>query len=81
MDSEQLDLLSELVTHPGWRVLKRDLEKYLQGLYSQVLTPAADEFDLIRKESKTAAIQSHKQFISIVEDKVEKYNRTVRRKT
>ena len=78
---EQLDLLSELTTHPGWRVLKRDLEKYLQGLYSQLLVPATGEFDLVQKESKAAAIQSHKQFISMVEEKVEKYNRTVSRKT
>jgi len=79
VDSE-LDLLSELTTHPGWRVLRKELDKYLQGLYSQVLTPSTTEFDLIRKEAKSEAIASHKQFLSLVEDRVEKHNRTISRR-
>jgi len=80
MIDDELDLLSELVTHPGWRVLRRELEKYLQGLYSQILTPSTSDFDLITKEAQTVAIRSHKQFLASLEERVEKYNRTVKRR-
>ena len=76
-----MDMLSELITHPGWRTFRRQLDSYLQGKYNQLLTPSDSEFDMVRKEATTAVIHSHKQFLAFVEDQVERYNRTVKRKT
>lgn len=72
---DELDLLAEIVVHPGWRTLKMELAQYLEGITSRVLTPAESDFDLIRKEADTASIRAVRQFISLVEDKVKRFNK------
>lgn len=78
---EELDLLSEIVTHPGWRVLRRELDATLRGLQSQVLTPSESEFDLVKKEALTVGMRTLTQFFAGIQERTEKYNRTVKRRT
>ena len=72
---DELDLLAEIVVHPGWRTLKVELGQYLQGLTAKVLTPAETEFDLIRKEADATSIRAVQQFFSLIEDKVKRFNK------
>ena len=79
MDSE-IDLLAEVVTHPGWRVLRRELQEQLSSYQSDLLTPSVDEFGLIKKEGVTYAMKGLKNFFARVEQKVENYNKTLKRR-
>lgn len=81
MGDDELDLLSEITTHPGWRTLKKELDNYLKGYYNKLLTPAVSDFDLVKKEAWTEVIRSHKQFLAQIEERVEKVNRSIRRGT
>ena len=74
MDDE-IDLLSEIVTHPGWRVLRKELQENLRFLQDDLLTPATTEFDLIKKEGITQSMRALKQFFARVENAVEGYHR------
>lgn len=74
MDTE-VDLLSEIVSHPGWKVLRRELQEQLVLYQDQLLTPATNEFELIDKEGVTRAMKALKQFFARVEHRVENYNR------
>lgn len=80
MDNE-IDLLAEVVEHPGWKVLRKELQEQLKFYQEDLLTPAETEFDLIKKEGVTRAMRALKQFMARVEQRVESYNRTVRRRT
>jgi hypothetical protein len=79
VDSE-IDLLSEVVTHPGWKVLRRELQEQLSSYQSELLTPATDEFGLVKKEGVTYAMKGLKSFFARVEQKVDNYQKTLRRK-
>jgi hypothetical protein len=79
VDSE-VDLLAEVVTHPGWKVLRKELAEQLISYQSEVLIPSPDEFGLIKKEGITYAMKSLKSFFARVEQKVENYQKTIRRK-
>ena len=72
---EELDLLSEMVSHPGWRVLKREMNEQLKIYYDDLATPATSEFDLIKKEGVTQSIRALKQFVSRVEHRVENFDK------
>jgi hypothetical protein len=69
------DLLSEIVTHPGWKVLRRELQEQLILFQDDLLTPAASEFDLIKKEGITQSMRALKQFFSRVENVVDSYQK------
>ncbi len=77
----QLDLLTEVVTHPGWKVVRSELHEQLSFMQGDLLTPATDEFDLIRKEGITKAMKELKGFFHRIETKVESFQRSVTRKT
>ena len=77
--SNENDLLAELVMHPGWKVLRKELQEQLRFYQEDLLVPAEKEFDLVRKEGVTRAMQALKQFVFRVELRAENYARTVRR--
>lgn len=74
MDDES-DLLSEIVTHPGWKVLRKELQEQLKLFQDDLLTPSVSEFDLIKKEGVTQSMRALKQFFSRVEHRVDAYHR------
>lgn len=79
MDSE-VDLLAEVVTHPGWKVLRKELAEQLAAYHSELLIPSPDEFGLVKKEGVTYAMKSLKSFFARVEQKVDNYQKTLRRR-
>lgn len=72
---DELDLLAEIVIHPGWRTLKAEMNQYLSGITARVLTPAKEEFDLVRKEADATSIRAVQQFVSLIEEKVQRFNK------
>jgi len=79
VDSE-IDLLAEVVTHPGWKVLRKELNEQLASYQVDLLTPSVDEFGLVKKEGVTYAMRSLKTFFARVEQKVENFQRTIKRR-
>ncbi len=75
---EELDFLMELTTHPGWRVLRRERDRFLESYQSQLRRPSETEFDLIKKETITAAILALERFFLAVEEKAERYAKGMR---
>lgn len=72
---DELDMLAEIVTHPGWRTLKTELAQYLSGITARVLTPAESEFDLVRKEADTKSMRALQDFFGLVEHKVKQFHK------
>ena len=72
---EELDLLAEIVAHPGWKVLKKELNDQLKLYFDDLSIPALVEFDLIKKEGVTQSIRALKLFVSRIEHRVEHYDR------
>ena len=80
MDNEN-DLLAEIVAHPGWKVLRRELQEQMKFYQEDLLAPAESDFDLIKKEGVTRAMRALKQFVARIEQRVESYNKTAHRRT
>lgn len=71
-DSEY-DHLMELVTHPGWRVLKQEKTKRVQSYIQGLKTQAASEFDLVRKEVTIAKMTELDEFFQVIENLADAY--------
>lgn len=77
-DDHELDFLMELVSHPGWRVLLREADAHVQSKMTTLKQPATQEFDFIKKEAALASIDSLERFLRGVEQKAERYAKTIR---
>lgn len=79
-DDQEYDFLMELVSHPGWRVLLREADEFIESKMNTLLQPSEQEFDFIRKEASLASIDSLRRFIKGVEAKAERYAKGLRDK-
>ena len=73
-DSEH-DHLMELVTHPGWRVLKKEKSNRVQSHVQSLKTAANSEFDLVRKEVTIARMTELDEFFQAIENIADAYAR------
>lgn len=68
----------ELISHPGWRVLRRERDRFLDSHRSLLMKPAESEFDLVKKEAYTSAILVLERFFEMVEERAERYAKGMR---
>ena len=71
-DETDLDLLIELTTLPHWRVLKRELREFTEGLEYEALRTSTTPMELIRKEAVTTAMAEIRRFFEGIEAEVER---------
>lgn len=74
---EQLDLLRELTSHPGWRVLTDHAAHRRRQLFDSLKPDAETEFDLIRKEVVIGRMKELDEFFQEIEVLLRQYTRKV----
>ena len=73
-DSER-DYQMELVTHPGWKVLKREKSQRVQSYVQGLKTRAENDFDLVKKEVLIGKMTELDEFFQMIENIVDSYAR------
>jgi hypothetical protein len=76
---EQDDMLMELVSHPGWQILKMHLQNTINSKVSKLIQPAEKEFDLVGKEAESRSVRALRSFFEEVEQRTEAYAKQVQR--
>lgn len=73
------DMLMELVTHPGWRVLKARVRQALDNKLHNILEPSTDLTMVVRKEAYAEGYRSLERFFTGLEDEIDRYAKHVKR--
>lgn len=69
----ELDLLMEVVSHPGWKVVRKYAQERIDAHLNHLLDDADTEFDLIKKEVRLGKIAQLNAFMQEIDAIADKY--------
>ena len=71
------ELLSDLLYHDGWKVVKQMFETAEKNLIDISLIPAQTEWEAVRKDGYLTAINQLRGLMETIEDRARQYRKSV----